>query len=63
MTSARSDSLTNDTLGKESLKNKKGEWEIADYWFDFTHPNIGKLLEKRERRIQSDAPFCFNQFV
>ncbi len=29
------------------VKNKKGEWEIADYWFDFTHPNIGKLLEKR----------------
>lgn len=29
---------------------KNGKWYIPSTWFDFTHPNIGKLLEKRFER-------------
>ncbi len=31
-------------------EKKNGKWYIPSTWFDFTHPNVGKLLEKRFER-------------
>ncbi len=31
-------------------EKKNGKWFIPSVWFDFTHPNVGKLLEKRYER-------------
>ena len=33
------------------LEKKNGKWDISSVWFDFTHPNVHELLDRRYKRF------------